>query len=230
MFIIGSLFLLSLVSATPLSCISMNNVACKVRPEIINVDTNESVFYPFSIKASKRSGSCNTINDPYAKICVSDVIKNLNWHETCKCKCRLNASVCNNRQRWNDDNCWCECKELIDKGVCDKVYAWNPSNCECECDTTCDFGEYLDYENCKCRKRLVDKLVQECNEIVEETSLVKINSTKCKHNSCILYIVLFSIFFTINIGIDTYFVYYKYINRNNEKVSIYDYLYQAKNY
>ena len=220
MFIIGSLFLLSLVSATPLSCISMNNVACKVRPEIINVDTNESVFYPFSIKASKRSGSCNTINDPYAKICVSDVIKNLNWHETCKCKCRLNASVCNNRQRWNDDNCWCECKELIDKGVCDKVYAWNPSNCECECDKTCDFGEYLDYENCKCRKRLVDKLEQECNEIVEETSLVKINSTKCKHNSCILYIVLFSIFFTINIGIATYFVYCKYINRNNEKVSI----------
>ena len=45
----------------------------------------------------------------------------------------------------------CKCKELIDKGVCDKGYAWNPSNCECECDKSCDFGEYLDYENCKCR-------------------------------------------------------------------------------
>ena len=49
----------------------------------------------------------------------------------------------------------CECKELIDKGVCDKGYAWNTSNCEFECDKSCDFGEYLDYENCKCRKSLV---------------------------------------------------------------------------
>ena len=66
-FLIGSLFLSSLVSMTPLSCISMNNKECKVRPEIINVNSNEPVFYPFSIKTSKCSGSCNNINDPYAK-------------------------------------------------------------------------------------------------------------------------------------------------------------------
>ena len=101
---------------------------------------------------------------------------------------------------------------------------------ECECDKACDVGEYLDYENCRCRKRLVDKLVEECNEIVEETSLVKINSAKCKYNSCILYIVLFSIFFTIIVGTGTYFVYYKHINYNKENVSIYDYVYQAKYY
>ena len=75
MFFIGSLFLSSLVSTTPLSCISMNNQACKVRPEIVNVNSNEPVFYPFSIKTSKCSGSCNNINDPYAKICVLDVEK-----------------------------------------------------------------------------------------------------------------------------------------------------------
>ena len=51
-----------LVSTTPLSCISVNNQACKVRPEIINVNSNEPVFYPFSIKTSKYSGSCNSIN------------------------------------------------------------------------------------------------------------------------------------------------------------------------
>ena len=73
-------------------------------------------------------------------------------------------------------------------------------------------------------------VVQEYNENIEETSLVKINSAKCKSNSCILYIVLFSIFFTINIGIATYFVYYKYINHNKENVSVYDYVYQRKNY
>ena len=77
-FYIGSLFLSSLISATPLSCISMNNQACKVRPEIINVNSNEPVFYPFSIKTSKCSGRCNNINDPYAKMCVPDVVKILN--------------------------------------------------------------------------------------------------------------------------------------------------------
>ena len=170
----GSLFLSSLVSATPLSCISMNNQACKVRPEIINVNSNEPVFYPFSIKTSKCSGSWNSINDPYAKIGVSDAVKNLNvkvfnlmsrtnetrhikWYEMCKCKYWLDASVCNDKQRWNDDKCRCECKELTDKGVCDKEYALNPSKCECKCDKSWDVGEYLDYENCKCTKRLVDK-------------------------------------------------------------------------
>ena len=56
---------------------------------------------------------------------------------------------------------------MIDKGVCDKGYIWNPSNCECEGNKSCDFGEYLDYENCKCRKTLVDKLVEECRENVD---------------------------------------------------------------
>ena len=57
---------------------------------------------------------------------------------------------------------------MIDKGVCDKEYAWNPSNCDCKCDKSCDFGEYLDYENCRCRKRLVDKLMGECIENIAE--------------------------------------------------------------
>ena len=78
MFFTGSLFLSSLVSTVPLSCISMNNQACIVRPEIVNVNSNEAAFYPFSIKTSKCNGSCNNINDPYAKICVPDVVKDLN--------------------------------------------------------------------------------------------------------------------------------------------------------
>ena len=104
-FHIKSLFWSSLVSTSPLSCISTNNQACKVRPEIINVHSNEPVFYPFGIKTSKCTGSCNNINDYYGKICVPDVVKDLNvkvfslmsrtnearhikWCETCKCKCR----------------------------------------------------------------------------------------------------------------------------------------------
>ena len=142
------------------------------------------------------------------------------------CKCRLDAIICNNKQRWNKDKCRCECKELIDS---DKGYAWNPSNCGCECDESCDIGEYLDYENCKCIKWLVDKLIDECDEnIDEEVKILNKNEDKC--SSCILYIVLCSIFFTINVGIAAYFAYYKYVNHNKNNVSVYDYVYQAKNY
>ena len=77
-FCIGSLFLSSLVSTTPLSCISIKNQEFKVRPEIVDINSNNSIFYPFSIKINKRIGSCNTINNPYAEICVPDVIKDLN--------------------------------------------------------------------------------------------------------------------------------------------------------
>ena len=68
-FYIGSLFLSSLVSTTSLNCISMKNRECKLEPEIINVNSNEPVFYPFSIKTNKCIGSCNNINTPYAKMC-----------------------------------------------------------------------------------------------------------------------------------------------------------------
>ena len=60
-FYIGSLFLSSLVSTTSLNCISMKNQECKVRPEIINVNSNNPIFYPFSIKINKCSGNCNNI-------------------------------------------------------------------------------------------------------------------------------------------------------------------------
>ena len=76
-FFIGSLFLSNLISTTSLSCISMNNQECKARPEIINVNSNNPIFYAFSIKTSKCSGNCNNINDPYAKICVPDIVKDL---------------------------------------------------------------------------------------------------------------------------------------------------------
>ena len=101
----------------------------------------------------------------------------------------------------------CECNELIDKGVWDKEFIWNPSDCECDCDKSCNIGEYLDYSSCKCRKRLVDKLVEECTEtrLVQKTSSEKENKHKC--SSCTVYIVLFSIILMINIGIGTYFVY-----------------------
>ena len=102
---------------------------------------------------------------------LTNETRHIEWHETCKCICRLDGIICDNKQRWNKDKCRCECKELTDKGVCDKRFFWNPSNCEC--DKPCDIGEYLDYSNCKCRKKLVDSLVEECTESINETKLVE---------------------------------------------------------
>ena len=61
-----------------LECFSMNNQKCKTRTKIININNNKSLFYPFSIKVNKGSGSCNNINNPYAKLCVPNVVKNTN--------------------------------------------------------------------------------------------------------------------------------------------------------
>ena len=137
----------------------------------------------------------------------------------CKCICRLHGIICDSKQRWNKDKCRCEWKKLIDKGICDKGFIWNPCNCECKCDKSCNIGEYLDYSNCKCRKKLVDLLVEECTENIEETKLVKktLDENKDRCNSYAVYKALFwtfFIFFITNFGIGIYFVYRNYVNRN----------------
>ena len=152
----------------------------------------------------------------------------IEWHGTSKCKCRLDASVCNSKQRWNEDKCRCKCKELIDKVICDKGFNWNPSNCECECDKSSDAGQYLDYKNCKCKKKLVDKLVEECNENIDEKELhsTELLSYKMIYNktlndyrkmcgSCTIYIVLFTIFFIIGISISSVFIYFHWYLKSN---------------
>ena len=105
-----------------LKWVTMNNQECKIRTKIIDINSNEPSFYPFSNSVNTCSGICNNINHPYGKLCVPDVVKNINvkvfnlmsitnetrhieWHQTCKCRCRLDAIVCNNKQRWNKDKC-----------------------------------------------------------------------------------------------------------------------------
>ena len=103
----------------------MNNQECKTRPQVVNVNGDEPVFFPFSIEKSKCSGSCNNINYPYAKIGVPDIVENLNvkvfslmsrtketrfieWYETCS---KFGKYFCNNKQRWNKNKCRCACLE-----------------------------------------------------------------------------------------------------------------------
>ena len=71
-------FNFNILSLNSLECISMKNQECKERQEVINVNTNNPVLYPFSVKVNKCSGNCNNINDPYVRLCVPDVVKNIN--------------------------------------------------------------------------------------------------------------------------------------------------------
>ena len=91
--------------------------------------------------------------------------------------------------------------------MCDKGFIWNPRNWECECDKSCDVGEYLNYENCKCRKRLIDKLVEECSENIDGNKMIH-NDCKNVCSSCTVYIVLFVIAFLIIFGISCAFIYF----------------------
>ena len=222
--------------------VSMNNQECRIRPEIINTNSNEPTFYPYSIEVNKCGGSCNNISDAYAKLCVPDVVKNINikvfnlisrtietrhikWHKTCKCKCRLDASVYDNKQRWNNDKWRYECKELCDNGRCDKELIWNSNNYECECDKLCDVGEYLDYKNSKCWKRLVDKLVEGCSRNIGGNKMiynVTLNNYEIICNSCTVYIVLLVIFSIISRSIINAFIYFHwYLKRWYTEITTY---------
>ena len=127
-FVLGLIVFSSSITST-LKCISLNNQACKVRPKIVAVSSNNPIFYPLSVKINRCSGDCNNINDPYAKNCVPDIVKNLNVkvfnlmsrtnesrsiksHETCRCIFRLNKIICNNKQKFNKNQCRCECKKI----------------------------------------------------------------------------------------------------------------------
>ena len=177
--------LFSILKVKTLECVSVINEKCMPRPKIIDLNKNEPAFYPYSIKVNKYSGDCNNINDPMAKLCVPDIVRDMNskvfnllarisetrkvvWHEACKCVCQLTSAVCKDRQEWNENKCRCECKEdLVSKLPCDKGYMWNPSTCSCECDRYCETGQYLDYKNCVCRKKIIDDLIEQCTSIVD---------------------------------------------------------------
>ena len=77
-FVLALMYFGNLWCVNPSKCISMKNQVCKVRPEIIDINSNDPIFYPFSIKTNKCSGNCNNISEPYARNCISDTVKNLN--------------------------------------------------------------------------------------------------------------------------------------------------------
>ena len=235
--------LFGIIKTKALECVSVTNQECMVRPKIIDVNKNEIVFYPLSIKVNKCTDNCNNINDPMAKLCVPDIIKDMNikvlnmlarinearkitWHKICKCICRFTKAVCNGKQEWDENKCKFECKEdLINKLICDKGCMWNPSTCTCECDKYCGTGQYLDYDNCVCRKKLINYLIEEC------TSIVNIDLIEKKESSGVnIYLILFIIFLVLCVLLIVGLIYY-YCKNSNKKIlnKMYNIVYSCDN-
>ena len=236
--------LFSILKVKTLECVFVINEKCMSRPKISNLNADEPVFYPLSIKVNKCGGDCNNINDPMAKLCMPDVVRDMNikvfnslarineitkvvWHETCKCVCRLTSAVCNDRQEWYENKCRCECKEdLINKLACDKGYMWNPSTCSCECDRYYKTGQYLDHKNCVCRKTIIDDLIEQCTSIVDMDIKNNTLSKKSDESSNNIYLVLFIVLLVLFILFLVIFIYYwrKYNTKNISK-KLYDVIY-----
>ena len=111
------------------------------------------------------------ISNPYSRVCAPNIYKNvtlkvfdltswknktkqIKWHESCKCECRLDQIICNNKQKWNKDKCRCEC--LVHK-KCGNNFVWNPSNCKCQC-----------------KRKVAHSLVEECEDEIIQNKAVSI--------------------------------------------------------
>ena len=220
---------------------SVVNQKCMPRPKILDVNEGigEALFYPYNVQVNKCSGNCNTLDNPMVKLCVPNVIKGVNmqvynflmrlnetrnvlWHESCKCVCKLNSSLCNNKQIWNDDTCRCDCNEDF-AGIinCAKGYTWNPSICECQCDKWCKPGQYLDHKNCVCKNKLIGRVIEECTSVINETM---INNNKDNITNNNTYLILFIIFLIGSIMLLLGFIYY-YCRNNANKRKLRDFIY-----
>ena len=151
-----------------------------VRPTIIDMNPVELKYYPFMISLNKCAGSCNVLSK---KICVPKETKYINVKAfniitnkdeakamaeniSCACKCKLNSTKCNSKQKWTNKTCQCERKN---SRKCNEDYSWNPGACICE--------------NSKYLKSVADISVTECDEIVIVMDIVstkKANTTKTK--------------------------------------------------
>ena len=164
-----------------------------------------------------------------ARICVPNIIKNVNmkvynflvrlnetrnvlWHESCKCVCRLNSLVCNSKQIWNINTCRCDCNEYSTGIInCTKGYMWNPSTCECQCDTWSKRGQYLDHKNCVCKNKFVVRIIAECANVINETMMNNRDNEDNDNTITYIFIGLFSVLLLVGIVCFCIFAYFKWI-------------------
>ena len=230
-FINLAISLFSIIKTKALECLSVINQKCMPRRKILKVNegVGEALFYPYNVLVNKCSGSCNTLDDLNARLCVPNIIKNVNMkvynflmrlnetrnvlrHESCKCICRLNSSVCNSKQIWNSDACRCDCNEDF-AGIisCAKGYMWNPSTCECQCDMWYKPGQYLDHKICVCKNKLVGGIIGECTNVINETIMNNKDNINNDNTVWNIFIGLFSVVIFIGIVCFCLLIYFKCI-------------------
>ena len=220
--------LFSIIKTKPLEYVSVVNQKCMPRPEILDVNegVGEALFHPYNVLVNKCSGSCNMLVDPMAKMCVPNIIgrvnmkvynflmrlnetRNVLWHESCKCVCKLNSSVCNNKQIWNSDTFRCQCNDDFASIInCTKGYKWNPIICECQCDTWCKQGQYLDHKNCEIIKI---RVIEECTSVINETMINSKDNIDDDNTAWNIFIWLFSVVIFIGVVCFCVFAYFKWI-------------------
>ena len=150
--------------------------------------------------------------------------RNVLWHESYKCVCKLNSSVCNNKQIWDSDTCRCDCNEDF-AGIinCTKGYTWNPSTCECQCDMLCKPGQYLDHKNCISKNKLVGRVIAECTSIINETMMNNNYDNDNNYNAITyVFIGLFSLLLLVIIFFCV-FAYFKWFKSKYTNNTIYTY-------
>ena len=232
--------LFDIIKKKALECVSVVNLKCMPRPKILDVNkgVGEALFYPHNVLVNKCSGSCDTLDNPMTKLCVPNLIKTVNmqvhnffmmlnetrnvlWNESCKCVCKLNSSVCHNKQIWNGDTCRCACNEDF-AGIinCTIGFTWNPSTCECQCDTLCKPGQYLDHKNCVCKNKLIGRVTEECTSVINETMIN--NKDNITNNNT--YLIFFIVFLIESIVLLIGFIYY-YCRNNANKKKLRDFIY-----
>ena len=220
-----------IIKTKTLECVSVVNQKCMPRLKILDVNegVGEALFYPYNALVNKCSGSCNTLDDPIAKMCVPNIIKRVNMkvynflmtlnetsnvlcHKNCKCVCRLNLSVCNSKQIWNSGTCKCDYNEDF-AGIisCNKWYTWNPSTCACECDMSSKPGQYLEYKKCVCKNKLIGRVIAECTNVINETMMNNKMSINNDDTTTNIFIGLFSVLLFIGIVCFCVFAYFKWI-------------------
>ena len=194
------------------------------RPKILDINKGigEALFYLYNVLVNKCCGSCNTLDNPMSKICVPIKVynflmmlnetRNVLWHESCRCVCKLNSSVCNIKQIWNSGTCRCDCNEDF-AGIinCAKEYTWNPSTCECPCEKWCKPGQYLDHKNCVCKNKLIGRVIEECTNVINETMMNNKDNIDNDNTTQNVFMGLFSVLLFIGIVCFCVFAYFKWI-------------------
>ena len=153
----------------------LRNQECAVRKVITD---NDYMIFSYKIGVDRCIGSCNDKDNPFLKFCLpysiknisvksldltsnKNVLKNISFHQSCKCGCLLDKKVCNNLQKFNKNKCRCECLKIKD---CDIGYSWNVNNCRCEMkklDALTESERSLESEECDVETDEI-KNVSEC--------------------------------------------------------------------